>query len=172
MAWTTPTTRVTGELITAAIWNTDIVDNLTYLLAPPATTSRLNEGANYTVNSGTFANLDATDLSITQASKSGRVLLHFECSFDEASGTTSTLYLDFAVDTVRVGGDDGIAFATARDSYLNGNTLAIDWLVTGLSVGDHTFTVQAKRGGGTITIYVGAGTSARDVHPQFYALEV
>lgn len=31
MAWTAPTTRTTGTLITAAIWNTDVVDNLTYL---------------------------------------------------------------------------------------------------------------------------------------------
>src|SRR5687767_11211551 len=31
MAWTTPTTRTTGDLITAAIWNTDLVDNLAYL---------------------------------------------------------------------------------------------------------------------------------------------
>ena len=33
MAWTAPTTRATGDLITAAIWNTDVVDNLTTLLA-------------------------------------------------------------------------------------------------------------------------------------------
>jgi len=31
MAWTTPTIRSTGDLITASIWNTDIVDNLAYL---------------------------------------------------------------------------------------------------------------------------------------------
>ena len=31
MAWTTPTTRSTGDLITAAIWNTDLVDDLNYL---------------------------------------------------------------------------------------------------------------------------------------------
>jgi hypothetical protein len=31
MAWTDPTTRSTGDLITAAIWNTDMVDNFTYL---------------------------------------------------------------------------------------------------------------------------------------------
>lgn len=31
MAWTDPTTRSTSDLITAAIWNTDLVDNLTYL---------------------------------------------------------------------------------------------------------------------------------------------
>ena len=28
MSWTTPTTRTTGELITASIWNTDLVDDL------------------------------------------------------------------------------------------------------------------------------------------------
>lgn len=31
MAWTNPTTRSTNDLITAAIWNADLVDNLTYL---------------------------------------------------------------------------------------------------------------------------------------------
>ena len=31
MGWTTPTARVTGESITQAIWNTDLVDNLLYL---------------------------------------------------------------------------------------------------------------------------------------------
>jgi|SRR5215471_4368249 len=31
MAWTTPTTRSTGNLITASIWNTDLVDNLILL---------------------------------------------------------------------------------------------------------------------------------------------
>lgn len=31
MAWTSPTTRITGELITAVIWNGDIVDDLLFL---------------------------------------------------------------------------------------------------------------------------------------------
>lgn len=31
MAWTTPTIRATGYLVTAADWNTDLVDNLAYL---------------------------------------------------------------------------------------------------------------------------------------------
>lgn len=34
MAWTSPTTRATGDLITASIWNTDIVNNL--LMTAPA----------------------------------------------------------------------------------------------------------------------------------------
>lgn len=32
MAWTAATTRTTGELVTASIWNTDIVDNLNYVV--------------------------------------------------------------------------------------------------------------------------------------------
>ena len=33
MAWTAPTVRTTGELITASIWNTDLVADLLYLKA-------------------------------------------------------------------------------------------------------------------------------------------
>lgn len=35
MAWTTPTTQSSGALITASIWNGDLVDNLNYLKASP-----------------------------------------------------------------------------------------------------------------------------------------
>ncbi len=35
MAWTAPTTRSTSDLITASIWNTDLVDNLAYLKGTP-----------------------------------------------------------------------------------------------------------------------------------------
>jgi hypothetical protein len=31
MAWTAPTTQTTGTLVTAAIWNRDVTDNLTFL---------------------------------------------------------------------------------------------------------------------------------------------
>ncbi len=39
MAWTTPTVRATSDLITASIWNTDIVDNLKYLKGQTGTIS-------------------------------------------------------------------------------------------------------------------------------------
>lgn len=34
MAWTSPSTRATGDLITASIWNTDIVENIKWLGDP------------------------------------------------------------------------------------------------------------------------------------------
>lgn len=38
MAWTSPTTRATGDLITASIWNIDLVNNLLAINPQPATT--------------------------------------------------------------------------------------------------------------------------------------
>jgi len=42
MAWTTPTSRSTGNLITASIWNTDLVDNLNILKTSIANDGRLS----------------------------------------------------------------------------------------------------------------------------------
>ena len=36
MGYTAPTTRATSNLITAAIWNTDVVENIKFLANPPA----------------------------------------------------------------------------------------------------------------------------------------
>jgi len=36
MGYTAPTTRSTGNLITASIWNTDLVNNILFLANPPA----------------------------------------------------------------------------------------------------------------------------------------
>ena len=43
--WTTPTTRSLGLLVTPAIWNTDLVDNLKYLKASPVFDGRVYVGA-------------------------------------------------------------------------------------------------------------------------------
>lgn len=61
MAWTDPTVRATGDLITAAIYNTDLVDNLAYLYSsritgviPAAgTTPSLGTGFTYTHTNST-----------------------------------------------------------------------------------------------------------------------
>src|SRR5687768_6781957 len=55
MTWTDPTTRATGDLITAAIWNAEMVDNTMYLhdrvvsqLLPPVLVT--GTGANMLTN--------------------------------------------------------------------------------------------------------------------------
>lgn len=52
MAWTTPTTRTTGELITASIWNTDLVDDLKYLKGSPTIDGTLIVESTATFNNG------------------------------------------------------------------------------------------------------------------------
>lgn len=50
MAYTTPTTRSTGHLVTAAEWNTDLVENIKFLANPPA--CRVCHNANQSVGDG------------------------------------------------------------------------------------------------------------------------
>lgn len=55
MAYSAPSTRTTGDLITAAIWNQDVVSNVTFLANPPAcrvyhnTTQAVNDATTITV---------------------------------------------------------------------------------------------------------------------------
>lgn len=73
MAWTSPTTRTTGELITATIWNTDLTNNLTYLKSAIDTevTNRTNADTILTTNTAgvsglrVIAGIIAADGSIT-----------------------------------------------------------------------------------------------------------
>lgn len=62
MAYSAPTTRATGFLVTAAVWNQDVVDNVAFLANPPAcrvyhnTTQALTDGneGSVTFNSERF----------------------------------------------------------------------------------------------------------------------
>lgn len=76
MAWTTPTIRATGYLVTSSDWNTDIVNNLAYLkgeagvdiefeddLVPSAGTEKVGLSTNQWAE-GNFAKLYATRLAL------------------------------------------------------------------------------------------------------------
>jgi len=52
MAWTTPRTWVTRELVTAAIMNAHVRDNLSALKSPPSQTILRSNGASYTPRAG------------------------------------------------------------------------------------------------------------------------
>lgn len=78
MAWTTPTVRATGYLVTASDWNTDLVNNLAYLkgkagqviieddLIPNSGSLTIGETAN-PFNVGVFNQLYAKRYSVQQA---------------------------------------------------------------------------------------------------------
>lgn len=56
MAYSAPSTRTSGEFITAAIWNQDVVNNVTFLANPPA--CRVTNSTTQNCN-------DATDTLLT-----------------------------------------------------------------------------------------------------------
>jgi len=76
MAWTTPTTRSTGNLITASIWNTDLVDNLILLK-----TSIANDGT----------------LSSTGGTLSGPELKGYKETYTVPSISSNTLTLNYSL---------------------------------------------------------------------------
>lgn len=68
MAWTAPTTRSSGALITASIWNTDLVDNLAYLKASPVIDTAVVLGAATT--SGIRLDLESGTLAVREGDDS------------------------------------------------------------------------------------------------------
>jgi hypothetical protein len=170
MAWTAPTTRSTGELITASIWNTDIVDNLVVLKDPETQSYILNEGADYTTTSTSFVDIDAgtganTKLRLDPTTQGGDLIVHFEGTFYQASAITG---IDLLVDGSRLGGDDGLLVAYHGLRV----PTALTRLLTGLAATTHTIKMQWKVVSGTATLYAGAGTGNYDCHPQFWTREI
>lgn len=168
MAYTQPTTRNTGDSITASIWNTDLVDNVIALKNPPSASYVANEAANWTTTSTSFVDVDATDLSLSITTTGGDVMIGFH---GNVSGANISVYLDVAMDGTRLGTDDGFIGVFVTTTVTNG-TVGFVRLVTGVSAGAHTFKLQWRVSSGTGTLYAGAGTSSADVHPQFWVREV
>ena len=162
MAWTTPTTRSVSELITAGVWNTDLVDNLLYLYSRPAASYTGVAGGNYTVTSTSYVALDATNLKLTLTTSSGRVLVGVIMNA-AADATHSAGF--------RVNIDSGASYGYWGDSHLvytNPNVISFaPLLLTGLSAASHTFQLEVKVNGGTMTIY---RSTAQPVH--FWVMEV
>jgi hypothetical protein len=165
MAWTTPKTWNTGDLVTATDLNTHLRDNLDALKGPPTGSYVLNQGSDYTTTSTSFVDLDATNLSLTITTTGGDVLVVFAGTGLTAGG--NAVYLDITLDGTRVGGNDGIV-----DIYNGYFPIPLVYLLRSVSAGSHTIKLQWKVSGGTGTLFAGAGTSAFDLHPQFWVREV
>ena len=170
MTWHTPKTWQLNELVTEATLNEQVRDNEGYLFERPLSYINLDQSANIVTTSTTFVNVHA-DIARTITLAGTRARVTFQGFFRiEGSGAGSQrLWLDIAVDGVRQAGDDGLCMGqVTNNGYL---PLAFSWVVTGLTPGTHTFTLQWKTyasvGTPTGTLYAGAGTSAFDLHPQF-----
>ena len=128
-----------------------------------------DEGSDYTTASATFVDIDATNLSLELTTVGGEIMIGFHGSWD-TSNINSINNLDVVLDGVSVGGDDGII---QMRQEVAGKAQAISFvrMICGVQAGTHKLTLQWLTGGGTLTLYAGAGTSNLDSHPQFWARE-
>lgn len=151
MTYTTPTPVSAGDVLSASAYNTDVVDNITHLHAgKPASTIARNNTSDYSTSSTTFADVDATNLSVTLTTSTGRVLVAFAGTFYNSGGNTPDMSLDVDIDGSRMGAaTDGIV-----TEKLIGNqekqAVSFTLLKTGLSIGSHTFKLQWKATAGPV----------------------
>lgn len=145
MAWTTPKTWQTAELVTAALLNTHVRDNLNILAAPALTVVTYRAGSDYVATSTSFADVDATNLAgsitLTFATRI-RFTVALAATYAAVSGTYGAW--DILVDgTTRVG-NATYGLGQCTTVYGSGN-FTTSGIITGLTAGAaHTFKLQFK----------------------------
>lgn len=170
-SWTTPRTWTTGELVTKSIMDTHVRDNLNALHTPTSFYCVIDQGANYTYTTTTFADIDSTNLSSgARTWAGGLVLVGFSGSMQH-SNNAAIFYLDVAIDGSRVGGDDGLIVVDQAATANEASNISFTTLIP-VSAGSHTISIQWKTSGATLTLYAGAGTANYDIHPRFFGIEV
>ncbi|MBN1200610.1 MAG: hypothetical protein JXJ20_02020 [Anaerolineae bacterium] len=152
MAWTTPKTWSTSELVTAAMLNTHLRDNLNALKAPPS--SRL-QNFNTTISTTSTTWTDLTAGMVRELTTSGGdVLLLFEAAVElDAASDAYYIYLDFDVDGDRV---SEVSIGILKMNRYSGNRKGITlfYLVTGLEAGTHEFKPQWRVNDAAATAYI------------------
>jgi hypothetical protein len=173
MAWTTPRTWATGELVTKTIMDTHIRDNLNALKDPPSDEYAVHETSDYYTTSGSFVDVYSY-ASVTITTTGGDVLIVFFGVLKNATAG-ARVYLDVEIDgSSLLGGDDGLLCVVPKPITSASDTapFCLVFLATGIDAGEHTFVPQWKVSGGTAYMYAGAGTTNYDLHPQLVAREV
>lgn len=100
MAYTTPTTRTTGDVIGAADWNTDLVENIKHLADPPRVSAYRNGDLAVTTGTETIITLNAetydTDSMHSTSSNTGRLVAAtaglYQCTLRVFFQTNTTGY--------------------------------------------------------------------------------
>ncbi len=175
MSFTTPKTYATGESLTAAELNQYQRDNIVALKDPPTDSHIVNEGSDYTTTSTSFVVIDSTDLSLQITTTGGDVVIAFNGTVRQAT-SGATVHFEVFKDTdgggfVAIAGEDGMALTQATTTNAN-NTVAINWLLTGLAAGIHTFRLYWKVSAGTATLWAGTGSGDKDIHTNFWIREI
>lgn len=154
MTWTTPPSFASLAVPTAAQLNTYVTD-LTHLHTPVVNSYEETGTSNLTTTSTTFA--DIPNFTTTFTMSGGYAL----CFFSAVVGNVS---LDYNVDGTRRGDATlgSLCWRTGTDAM----TVTMPLLLTGLSAGSHTISVQWRvPTAGTATIYA-------NYRPRFFVVQL
>lgn len=173
--YATPKTWATGDALTATNMNDELRDEIIAVKTPAHAYGKVDEASNYSINTTTWTDVDATNLAMTVITSGGVVDVWFNTNLYYVSGTGTTFaYFDINVDGSRQGGDDGLVHLEIT-STLTASSQIVRCYVSGLSAASHTFKLQWKRITGTSMIagmYAGAGTTNHDIHPTMGLREI
>jgi hypothetical protein len=150
MAWTTPITWATNQLVAASDMNNNVRDNANYLFNGRPQTTKKTAFSTLSTSSTTFVDVDATNLIITHIAGSGRVLLLWTVPVLTPAVGTANASLDIIMDSTTRIGDATYGLTIVPPQFRTSCTVI--GLVTGVSVGSHTFKLQVRAHAGTIVV--------------------
>lgn len=150
MSWTAPRTYVTGEILTAAIFNTDHRDNLLDL-DRRATVANAIVATSQTTTSTSFTDLATAGPAVTvTVGGAGKALVGLSASVaNTVSGADSVMGFAISGATTQAAQNDRTLAYPAESA--SGNTFQATFIMMqdGLSAGSTTFTAKYRVTGGT-----------------------
>lgn len=151
--WTAPRTWNVGELVTAGLLNTHLRDNLEFLKAQidlPLNFAAAASATLYTSSSATFADVDATNLSLSLTTSGGAVLLGMSTQ-GKHSVAAGELRLDWHIDGARIG--DATYGTCLLQAPAADRQIPISHIhIRAMSAGAHTLKLQLATSGATASL--------------------
>ena len=153
MAWTSTTTRATGFLVTAAVWNAEIVNNMTHL-----------EEVAYATIVADVSVTATSEASPTEVVSSGAItyeavphMIEWFCSaVAPGAGNTTIISLwDASTQINRIA------------EHADDMAPSIGWVRITPTAASHTYRIRAHRVTGHGTIRAGAAAAGADNSPAF-----
>jgi hypothetical protein len=174
MAWTSPKTWNTNDVLTSTDMDTYVRDNPNYLLSGrPGGQTKRDAGTDYKISTNTWADIDATYFGTTITLNATRAIVSFN---GVLSGSATTIVVDFDVDVngVRFGtaGIDGIWGVSLAGPNTNRVPISLTQPLFNLTPGANTIKMKWKCSSGTAILYSGNGTAGQDYIPSFSVYEV
>lgn len=142
MAWTTPATWVANQLMTPALFNLHLRDNLNWLKTRPWSTATI---ASQAFSSASFAKASTT-VSVT--SVGGAMVLFFAGNHNHNTTSASACAVDFGIDDIRMGDvTNGLALFNTHATATNTTLFSLLYITEGSTIpiaGSHQYQVWAR----------------------------